>query len=137
MGPWWLYLLVFVFGYLTCKTFYFIKEVRLGLVMVKISQSISLYCLVKGIEQLEYAKGMKKAEMLRAGETDKNVKIYSTNFDLLIDSYKTKAINDIIQLHPEFYRDVIKFNDWNSAMIYLNTEGREYLQTFTKEVKND
>ena len=137
MGPWWLYLLVFVFGYLTCKIFYFVREVRLGLVMVKISHCISLYCLVKAIEQLEYAKGLKKAEMISSGESVKNVQAYSMNFDDLIKSFKRRSVNDLINLHPPFYKDVVKFSDWDSAMNYLNTEGREYLQAFTKGPRYD
>lgn len=137
MGPWWLYLIVFAFGYFTCKTFYFVREVRLGLIMLKVTHCIALYCLVKAYEQLEYAKNAKKNEMLSIGESEGNIKAYCLNFDELIHTFKRRSINDIINLHPSFYKDIIKFNDWDSAMSFLDTEGREYLNTFVKGKRYD
>jgi len=128
VGPWWLYLIVFVFGYVTCKLFYFVREVRMGLVMLKVSHCLSLYCLVKGIEHLTYTKNLRIAEMRDTGSSEKNIQAFSLNFDDEIGRFKRRSIREIINLHPAFYKDVIKFRDWDTAMEYLETEGKEYLK---------
>ena len=127
---WWLYLLVFAFGYLTCKTFYFLKEIRLGLVMLKISHCLSLYTIVKGVESLEYTKAMRLNELRLREESERNVKAYQLNFDAEIKLYKDKSIREIINMHPKFYRDLIEYDDWDSAMRFLNEEGIEYIKHF-------
>jgi hypothetical protein len=130
---WWLYLIVFVFGYWTCKTFYFIKEARLGLTMVKISHCLSLYCLVRGIESLEYARSIRVFEMQETGVSERNVQAFNLNFDDEVKRYKDKAIRQIVDIHPSFYKDIVDFEDWESAMKYLNEEGTEYIKRFTKD----
>ena len=127
---WWLYLLVFAFGYLTCKTFYFLKEIRLGLVMLKISHCLSLYTIVKGVESLEYTKAMRLNELRLREESERNVKAYQLNFDAEIKLYKDKSIREVINMHPKFYRDLIEYDDWDSAMRFLNEEGIEYIKHF-------
>ena len=116
---WWLYLLVFAFGYLTCKTFYFLKEIRLGLVMLKISHCLSLYTIVRGVESLEYTKAMRLNELRLREESERNVKAYQLNFDAEIKLYKDKSVREIINMHPKFYRDLVEYDDWDSAMEYL------------------
>ncbi len=127
---WWLYLLVFAFGYLTCKTFYFLKEIRLGLVMLKISHCLSLYTIVRGVESLEYTKAMRLNELRLREESERNVKAYQLNFDAEIKLYKDKSIREVINMHPKFYRDLIEYDDWDSAMRFLNEEGIEYIKHF-------
>ena len=127
---WWLYLLVFAFGYLTCKTFYFLKEIRLGLVMLKISHCLSLYTIVRGVESLEYTKAMRLNELRLKEESERNVKAHQLNFDAEIKLYKDKSIREIINMHPKFYRDLIEYDDWDSAMRFLNEEGIEYIKHF-------
>jgi len=127
---WWLYLLVFAFGYLTCKTFYFLKEIRLGLVMLKISHCLSLYTIVRGVESLEYTKAMRLNELRLKEESEINVKAHQLNFDAEIKLYKDKSIREIINMHPKFYRDLIEYDDWDSAMRFLNEEGIEYIKHF-------
>jgi hypothetical protein len=33
-------------------------------------------------------------------------------------------------MHPKFYRDLIEYDDWDSAMRFLNEEGIEYIKHF-------
>ena len=134
---WWLYLLVFAFGYFTCRTFYFLKEVRLGLVMLKLSHFLSLYTIVKGVENLEYTKSMRLDELRRKGESERNMDAYRNNFDIEIKLYKDKSIREIINIHPKFYRDLVKYTDWDSAMRFLNDEGIEYIKQFNQRNNYD
>lgn len=36
-----------------------------------------------------------------------------------IDSLKNNAIEHMIKTHPKFYREALKFSDWDSSMIFL------------------
>lgn len=131
---WWLYLLVFAFGYLTCKTFYFFSSVRLSLVLLKLSHSLSLYIIVRGVESLEYAKNVRVIEMKEIGESDRNIEAFVLNFEHEVKLYKDKAIREIVTMHPKIFQDVIDYDDWPSAMLFLNSEGREYIRKFTQDV---
>ena len=133
---WWLYLLVFIFGYFTCRTFYFIREVRLGLVMLKLSHYLSLYTIVRGVESMEYAKATRIDEMRKKDETDRNVNAYQLNFDTEIKLYKDKAIREIINMHPKFYRELLEYDDWESAMRFLNEGGADYINHFNNREGN-
>ena len=130
---WWLYLLVFVFVYITCKTFYFVREVRIGLVMLKISHYLSLYVLVKGVENLEYTKTLRIKEMRRNGDSDRNVHAYRLNSDQDIKLYKDKCIREVVSMHPRFYRSFFQYDNWDSAMRFLDEGGIEYIKHFHKE----
>ena len=125
--------MVFVFGYITCKTFYFLRELRLGLVMLKLSHYLSLYTIVRSVESLEYSKSMRIIAMRRADESEKNIKAYQLNFDTEIKLYKDKCIREIINIHPKFYRDMIQYDNWDSAMHFLNENGIEYIKHFNEK----
>ena len=56
MDPWWMYALVFLFGYATCRTFYFIRASRLSLSLLVYSQVIYLSSMVKILESLLHTK---------------------------------------------------------------------------------
>ena len=127
---WWLYLLVFLFGYFTCRTFYFFREVRLGLVMLRLSHYLSLYTVVKGVESMEYAKATRINSMRLKEESDRNIEAYELNFSEEIKLYKDKAIREIINMHPKFYQDLLEYHDWDSAMRFLNEGGIEYIRHF-------
>mgnify|MGYP003627847499 FL=1 len=123
-------MLVFVFGYFTCKTFYFFREVRIGLVMLKLSHYLSLYTIAKGIENFEYTKSVRIDEMRRSEESERNIEAYRLNFDVDIKLYKDKSIREIINMHPKFYHDLFEYDDWDTAMRFLNEDGIEYIKHF-------
>ena len=69
MGPWWLYLLVFIFGYLTHKTFYFLRAVKVSINLIRVSQLISLGVLAQSLENFYYSHTARLRQM-REGEVD-------------------------------------------------------------------
>ena len=40
-------------------------------------------------------------------------------FDNDINSLKENTIQHMINIHPKFYREALKFNDWDSSMVFL------------------
>ena len=126
---------MFVFGYLTCKVFYFLRSVRLSIVLIKLSQVISLAMLVRSIEHFSYARALRIRNMRASGESDHNIAAFQIRFDEELQKFKHASIKDLCDLHPSFYEDIVPFKDWDSAMFYLNNEGRLYMDKFIRSMR--
>mgnify|MGYP003145742718 CR=1 FL=1 len=94
-----LYFLVFLFGYITCRTFYFIRSARLSLKLIVSGHLFYLLAIENDIVVLQ-----------------------------------SNSIDYLLKLHPTFYREALKFDDWQSAMEYLE-EHREIISQYWMEEK--
>ena len=129
---WLQYFLVFVFGYLTCKTFYFFRATRTGILIVKSAQVISLAILAKSMENFAFSRTYKILTLQESGASEQNIGAYTINIDLAINSYKEKAIKHIVEQHSKFYKEILDFDDWKSGMDYLE-QNREVAHAFFLE----
>tara|TARA_R110000787_G_scaffold278885_1_gene388818 strand:+ start:273 stop:506 length:234 start_codon:yes stop_codon:yes gene_type:complete len=68
--------------------------------------------------------------MRRSEESERNIEAYRLNFDVDIKLYKDKSIREIINMHPKFYHDLFEYDDWDTAMRFLNEDGIEYIKHF-------
>ena len=114
-----LYILVFIFGYVTCKTFYFLRASRISLSLIKLSHIIFLSSMLKVSENYillrERARLMKKQ-----GEIDDKIyHVVMKNIKDQLQHLKDNSIKYLINMHPKFYKDALKFEDWHSSMKYL------------------
>ena len=73
---WLLYVLVFVFGYYTCKTFYVFRSGALTVTMVKLAYVSSLLILVRALEQYSYVKQFGEQQMKRKDATQSDIDNY-------------------------------------------------------------
>ena len=117
-----LHFLTFIFGYVTCRTFYFFKSGRSSITLLKVTQLVCLSMIVKCIEEYSYASSEKLKTLLKCGILPDDVvyKKIENECETQIDSFKNKSVATIIALHPEYFRPTIEFKDWKTAMIYLN-----------------
>ena len=129
---WLQYFLIFAFGYLTCKTFYFFRATRTGILLVKSAQVISLAILAKSLENFAFSRTYKVLTLKENNASEQNIKAYTINIDLAIDSYKEKAIKHIVDQHSKFYKEILDFDDWKSGMKYLE-QNREVANAFLLE----
>ena len=136
MGPWWLYLLVFMFGYFTHKTFYFFRSLKISIGLIRVSQLISLAVLTRSMENFYYSHTARLRYMKENDESEKNIKDTRRSFNIEIKNYKDKAIKEILDLHPAFYSPIVDFDDWRSAMTYLE-DNREYIINLMKQDTHD
>ncbi len=60
---WIQFILVFIFGYVTCKTFYFLNATRTSINIIKTAQLLSLAILAKSMEHFAYARTFKVLTM--------------------------------------------------------------------------
>jgi len=136
MNSWWLYLLVFVFGYMTHKTFYFLRSVKISIGLIRVSQLISLSVLAKSMENFYYSHTARLRQMKECNEGEKNIRDLRRSFNFEISDYKEKAIKEMLDLHPSFYDPIIDFDNWKSGMKYLEENKQFVLQLFNQD-KND
>jgi len=136
MGPWWLYLLVFAFGYLTHKTFFFFRSVKTSIGLIRVSQLISLAILAKSLENFYYSHTARLRQMRDDAESDKDIKDLRRSFNVEISNYKERSIKEMLELHPRAYAPIIDFDNWKSAMKYLE-ENNHYVLQLLNQDKND
>ena len=136
MGPWWLYIIVFVFGYLTHKTFYFFRSLKISIGLIRVSQLVSLAVLAKSMENFYYSHTSRLRQMKEQDETQNEIKDTRRSFNMEITNYKEKAIKEILDLHPDFYNPIIEFDNWKSAMKYLE-DNKQFVLKLLNQDKND
>ncbi len=134
MGPWWLYLLIFLFGYYTHKTFYFFRSIKISIGLIRVSQLISLSVLANSMENFYYSHTSRLRQMRENGESEENLRDTRRSFNAEINGYREKAIKEMLKLHPEFYNPIVDFKDWNTAMKYLN-ENKEFVLNLLNQDK--
>ena len=136
MAPWWLYLLVFAFGYFTHKTFYFFRSIKISIGLIRVSQLISLSVLANSMENFYYSHTARLRQMRQSGEDEKNIRNLKRSFNEEINDYKKRAIKEMLELHPAFYDPIVDFDDWKTAMKYLN-ENKEFVLNLLSQDKDD
>tara|TARA_R100000808_G_scaffold25051_1_gene60908 strand:- start:6767 stop:7189 length:423 start_codon:yes stop_codon:yes gene_type:complete len=133
MGPWWLYLLVFIFGYLTHKTFYFIVSTKISIGIVRISQLVGLMVLARSMENFYHSHTARVRQMREQDESEKNIRDLKRSFNMEISNYRNKAIEEMLNLHPKFYNPIVDFDNWKSAMEYLENNKQYVLQLLNQD----
>ena len=126
MNIWLLHLLVFIFGYITCKTFYFFRANRISLSLIRLSHVIYLSSVVKSIETLIEARTTAIISDIQPTKS-------RDFFEDEIKTLKENSVAYLLQLHPRFYRDVLTFDDWESSMRYLNQNKSAVFKIWKKE----
>ena len=117
---WLLYVLVFVFGYVTCQTFYFLKSARLSLVLLRAAHIIYLSIIMKAIEQLSFSRGIVLENMLRTGKGSAEISMFEMRHEEDIEHLKTRSIDLLRNIHPEFFQKMMEFETWGEASEYAD-----------------
>ena len=120
MGPWWLYLLVFIFGYLTHKTFYFFRSMRTSIGLIRISQLVSLNIMARSMEHYYYAHTAKIRQLTESGEDQETIRQSRRVFSKEMSSLKEKYIKQLVEMHPRFFTPTVNLTNWKSAMKHLD-----------------
>tara|TARA_R110002020_G_scaffold295713_1_gene511270 strand:- start:7189 stop:7602 length:414 start_codon:yes stop_codon:yes gene_type:complete len=131
-----LYLLVFIFGYYTCKTFYIFRAGHLTINILRMTHITALTILVKSIEQYTYIKAFGCAQLDAKGATETEIKNYSLYIQNDMDFFKERSIQNIVRATPSYFKETLYFNDWESAMGFLNDHKKQAFRLITKD-KND
>ena len=125
MDPWWMYALVFIFGYMTCRTFYFVKASRISLRVLIYSQIIYISIMLEIIEKLQKTKSFSNEIKRSVKEMASVCDEINEKIDEEMSILKNNSIKYLINMHPKFYRDSLKFEDWDSSMRFLKDKKQE------------
>ena len=128
MDIWGVHALVYIFGYVTCKTFYFLNTTRISLKLIKSSRIIYLLMAVKAIENYITSERMMKRYMKESSRDLDFISDFEKKFQEEITNFKTNAIENLIAHTPDAFRPGLDFEDWNSAMVHLQRHEAEALQ---------
>jgi hypothetical protein len=74
--------------------------------------------------------------MKEQDETQNEIKDTRRSFNMEITNYKEKAIKEMLDLHPDFYNPIIEFDNWKSAMKYLE-DNKQFVLKLLNQDKND
>ncbi len=124
-----LYFLIFLFGYVTCKTFYFLRANRISLSLIKLGQIIHLSNSLKCIENLIYTRERLREYYLKMDKDSNQISSMEIKFSNDIENLKQNSVDYMLRLHPKFYRESLKFNDWQSSMEFL-TDNKDLVFDF-------
>jgi len=133
---WGLFTLTFIFGYITCKFLYFLKATRTSFHILRASQLISVGLLARSMEDFYYAKVYRMEKMVESEETDHNITAFSYRMEEEVDYFKKRAIHGLVELHPEIFKQLLEFEDWPSAMKFLEAN-KEIMAGFLSRRKDD
>ena len=133
---WGLFTLTFIFGYITCKLLYFLKATRTSFHIIRASQLISVGLLAKSMEDFYYAKVYRMEKMVESGETTHNITAFSYRMEEEVDYFKKQSIKGLVELHPELFKQLLEFDDWRSAMKFLEAN-KEIVASFLSRSTND
>ena len=129
---WILFTLAFILGYITCRTFYFYNAARASIIALKTTHVVALAILAQSLEDFYYAKAYRMEKMVESGETDHNIQAFSFLMEEEIRYYKRKAVKKLIEAHPEFFKQIIEFEDWETAMTFLQSHRNLAAQFLTR-----
>ena len=111
--------LIYVFGYVTCKTFYYLKASRLGVTLIQTANVFSLFLLTRALENYEVSRALCLNDLKQKNLSKKNLEVYETNLQTEVDNFKRKSITSLIGSHPGFFESVLDYDDWESGMKFL------------------
>ena len=121
---------------MTHKTFYFFRSVKISIGLIRVSQLISLAVLAKSMENFHYSHTTAIKKLRENNQSEKDIRESRRSFNVEIKDFKESAIKEILDLHPKFYDPLVDFDDWGSAMKYLN-ENKQFVFKILNQDKND
>ena len=117
---WLLYLLVFVFGFVTCQVFYFLKSTRISIMLLKESQRCALKMALFAIEHHTQSQKLRVYAMRKAGDSNQNILDFLARSEGTINKMKTEFVGQIITSHGKVFKEIVEFKDWERAMTFYN-----------------
>ncbi len=132
-----LYFLTFLFGYFTCRTFYFFRANRISISLIKLSHVIYLSSVVKCIENLVYTRDTMKLHYNQIDVDNDKINELERKMQDRIEHLKNNSVKYLIDWHPSFYREALVFDDWESSMQYLLKNKQLVYDFWRKHDKKD
>ena len=120
-----LYLLIFIFGIATHRTFFVYRSAYASLFIIRMAQKTSLAMMVRALENYAYAKAFCADQMSKKGATDKDIENFKIYINNDIELLKQTSVKDMNKILPSYFEQASVFHDWESAMLFLESH-REF-----------
>ena len=95
--------------------------------LVKMAHIIYLTSLIKSLEHMSYARELVLESLIKTERNATQISIFEKRYGEDFKHFKTKAIKTLIHAHPPFYLNMLEFDDWASAMTYLQNNKKTAL----------
>ncbi len=115
-----LYMLVFIFGVQTHRTFSNYKNAKMSILLLQSAQVTSLLILVKSLQNYSYVKNFGANQLLKKEASQEEIDSYIKFIDNDIEFFKKTSVSQIIKDTPPHFSTITNFDDWDSAMAYLD-----------------
>ena len=119
---------MFIFGYVTCKTFYFLNNTRISLKLLKSSRIIYLLMAVKAVENYMTAERLMIQYMQKTDQDDEIKDRFRQKFTQEIEDFQTATIKNLLSRTPDALKPGLEFDNWTSAMLHLRIHKEEALE---------
>jgi hypothetical protein len=100
--------------------------------LIKLGQIIHLSNTLKCVEHLIYTRERLREYYLNMDKNSAEISSMEIKFSNDIENLKNNSIEHMLKLHPKFYRESLKFNDWQSSMEFL-TDNKELVFDFWRK----
>lgn len=128
-----LYLLVFIFGYYTHRTFHTYTAAKTGSLIFLHSKLTAILILLRSIEQYTYVKTFGMLQLQERGASDKEVQSYRIMIENDMEFFKRQSIKNINKHIPEYLKVLEHFDNWDEAMNYV----AKFKAEIPKEMSHD
>ena len=115
-----LYLLLFMFGFITHRTFHAYMSAKTGSLIFLHCKLTSLLILLRALEQYTFAKVHISLQMKQKGLTDNDIESFNKIIDNDIMNFKLHSIRQINKQIPDYLKTLEHFNNWDEAMLYVS-----------------
>jgi len=76
--------------------------------------------MMKSLENLATSRELMLEYLLKTEKSSNTITSFTMGFDKNVSHIKENSIKVLIGTHPDFFKEYIDFNDWESSMEYLN-----------------
>jgi hypothetical protein len=115
-----LYALVFMFGYATHRTFSSYRSAKASILLLQSSVVASLLILTRCLQNYSYVKTFGTSQLEKKEATPQEIDNYKLFIENDIEFFKNSSVSQILKDIPEHFSAIIEFNDWDTAMKYLD-----------------
>tara|TARA_R100000808_G_scaffold19251_1_gene41862 strand:- start:545 stop:823 length:279 start_codon:yes stop_codon:yes gene_type:complete len=74
---------------------------------------------MKALENMSYARDLVLENMIKTEKSSSQISFFQLKFEEDVRLFKERAIDVLIYCHPPFFKPTLEFDDWRSAMEFL------------------
>lgn len=89
--------------------------------IVKTGNLVILYVFMKCYERIVYYNNLALNDYIKTGASESNIAKYRENMEEEVRIFKSRSIKILLSSHPKIFKDILEYDDWPTAMVFMNT----------------